>query len=839
MIDDDIARAIALGERNQEALTLASNWCAHLDVKLWGGVGLLEANSGLPIGSRYFRCRYAVDDGVRYTELHDAALQFYDQNCNGCAHRKPVRLPNLLELVRRRDAKRTQEQKERDRIHEAERLAFEERDSQRNRLRADVDATTAGLIDLIRDLDSDPTDENAQRLVGAATASPDHFLDPIVNLLYDLLLAGKDVRVASILKVLDRVETNRPRVAHAALRAVSEGVAVPVAATVGTRDLKGVSTDDVRSALPSLIHLAECDRQWPSAAVTDPGPLLQTYAEHAELVEQQLKIMLRSSLPADRRAACKATEQVGLADPQLPVVLVDDLVRAVLIPDREYGGFVRVAAAITLGSVFRQHPERVDAVLRSAAATSTAEDRRHLFSVVDRSMRLASDDAEGGSFPTACDIAIQHVIEALARPDDDRLVREAVELLQLIATSWPGAVVPHTESLLGCAALLATAFETSEESLVDKAIPEALVALTASSRRMALNHALSEVVDVVGMIGARFSETAGRKMCEVFDGTGDASEHLQAAIVRGLGRLCRTPAGLSLGLPYLYRALVHSSQVIRSHGATAYGDVLQVHGDDLPDLVHEAFLPLLSDPYVIVHEAALQVNCHKLSSRFKRRLLDGIVGIFTAYAASRSNDRILATATQRLVWLSRDTTLPIDRVLPIVATMDPGESTRIVDTCGQFFRGVDGYAELIVSLILDPRTWSHCIPNLVDELRELSPAEIRRVVAELPKAAIEARRQLVGEFGVPEPTSTFLDVLVRASAWKEAAAVARDQLDELGHGSWDTGARLGAEALVVAVELEKSLGQLAINEAIDLISRWRAIGQEIEVFNETQEKRSG
>ena len=843
MIDDDVRRAIELGERNQEALTLASNWCAHLQVESWGGIGLLEQSTGLPIGSRYFRCKYAIDDGYRYTELHDAALHFYDQNCEGCGERQPVRLPNLIALVERRDAERTRRKRARDEAQKKAQLALAQRDSRRQRLRAEVGPTTAGLIDLIGEFDENPTPENGKRLVGAATASPDHFLGPVVDLLYDLLAAGDEVHAESALLVLDRVETDRPRLSRAALLAVAEGVAVTVAAGLGTRDLGEASSDDVSAALPGLIHLAGCERPWPSATNSDPGPLRRVAVRHPQLVEQKLAELLRSGSPEDRRTACQSINQLGSAGSNLRLGLIDPLVRAVLAPDREYGEYGRAAATLTLGTALREHPERVNSALEAASAKGTSEDRRHLFAVVVRSIRSQSGGRDDAALSDARDVALRRVIAVLARPDDHRMVREAVDLLELIARDWPGAIVPHADSLLGCAALMATALDAPEETLVEPAGLEPLAALTGMGKRTALGGALRRIIDVVSATGARFPHAVGAQLCEVLQQEDVEAERLRAAIVEGLGKLCRTPGGLSLGLPYLYRGLVHSSQLIRSSAATAYGNVLQSHGDDLPDLVHETFLPLLQDPYVIVHDSALRINYRKMPSRFKRHLLVSVAQLVNNYASSGERDQILAVAIQQLLRLTREFDpsdhRTIQKVIHLLSEMDPHEAFEVVEAFafGGILRGENGYAELIVSLIMDPQTWSHRVPALVEELEELSRPEICSIKEALPAAATQARARLIGEFNLPEPTVSILDVLVRADAWEEATVVARDRLDEVGQDRWEAGRRLHAEAFVVAIELERALSGGDVDPAVDRIKRWRGIGQEMEVFNEARKER--
>jgi hypothetical protein len=94
-MDDSIQKAIRIGKRNKEIIELAQNWCGHLEVRQSGCVGLVEIETGLPIGMRSFQCPYASAAGLAGMNLEVVALDFYDRNCVGCKDRLPVRFPNL------------------------------------------------------------------------------------------------------------------------------------------------------------------------------------------------------------------------------------------------------------------------------------------------------------------------------------------------------------------------------------------------------------------------------------------------------------------------------------------------------------------------------------------------------------------------------------------------------------------------------------------------------------------------------------------------------------------------------------------------------------------------
>jgi hypothetical protein len=102
-VDDVFEKAFRIGEANAKVIELARNWCAHIEVEKSGGTGIIEAQTGLPIGMRSFKCTHASAAGWAGMDLETIALDFHDRNCVGCTKRIPVRLPNLSQLVGERD----------------------------------------------------------------------------------------------------------------------------------------------------------------------------------------------------------------------------------------------------------------------------------------------------------------------------------------------------------------------------------------------------------------------------------------------------------------------------------------------------------------------------------------------------------------------------------------------------------------------------------------------------------------------------------------------------------------------------------------------------------------
>lgn len=76
--DPERARAVALGRRNAEVIELFERFCRNVRVELMGGTGTVELDTGLPIGHRSFRCKYASGTIAAGSNLEYLAVEFYE-----------------------------------------------------------------------------------------------------------------------------------------------------------------------------------------------------------------------------------------------------------------------------------------------------------------------------------------------------------------------------------------------------------------------------------------------------------------------------------------------------------------------------------------------------------------------------------------------------------------------------------------------------------------------------------------------------------------------------------------------------------------------------------------
>ena len=821
-----------IGQANKEVIRLAQNFCAHLTVEIAGGVGLVEQTTGLPIGMRRIRCPYAKAAGFAGMDFEHIALDFYDRNCVGCTDRHPVRLPNLLELVekRNRELKRREEQSRLAAQHETARL--EARAGRRGVLREGADAAKAGIFDILDRLDASPTDGDRQILVETARAAQDKFDSAVQEALFDLAEAGGWTRTEAALQALLEVSSDKIRLTKAALVALARGEALRTAGPIVARWLDRSHKEFLPPAIPALIHLAS-----PISGVFDapglpgqPEALLVLYGIFPEMVRDGICAMLREPEKRLRIEACNAVGAIIEVDPKFGPEIAEDMIASLALPDDPYDeGSAGDTVASTLAQAMKSCPTKIDDIIQRSLGPLSGDDRCTLFRTYTR-LLWRGWNARPGPVTAAEERAFSRIMEVFTqRPNDERL-GDAAGFLRTQAKDYPNLLDMHVTTLLGAAALISADLDNPYSFLLDPR-PDTLKLIEAQTRETSLSSALDTIAEAVGQAAARKPHSTGRAVVQTLAGLAETHDRLKAALVQSLGLMGRSREGLASALPGLYSATMDRSQRVRAAAATAYGELTKTAGEDLPSLVHDGFLVLLLDPYVVVHSSAVYALRHaRLPAQFRAGAVNRLAVLISAYAASHENDRLLSECIERFLELCRKANGLTPQILrSIVATidrMDPSEAARVIKFHASTLRSAPGFGDLLVKLLRDPRSYEWDLDDLMGELAKVPPDDIRRLTEAVREAEANCSRLR------SHLTDGFLDVLTRARAWSATVQIARQAVDRLEDTQWDRPRKLRAKASQAAAELEFAAATGKTAEVIAWATRWQELKQEIDKDDE-------
>lgn len=343
--DRDIQDAIASGERNKQAMELIHNWCRHARIQKAGGTGLVELQTGLPIGHHYMACDHAPAGGLATWNLDDAALDFHDRNCIGCTHRIPVRLPNLTSLLQKRDFHRKRAEDERQALRDKALRQRAARQSAREALRAQLNALSATIVDHLEELDHDTTSDAATKLLGAAQLAPETFSPAVVEHCFCLLEAREGWFDEVGLRLLDQLKANQPRLTRCAFLSLGQHRSMEVAAAIVEKETTLAEESLISDALPALVDLANPERLFLIGVERPPvlGPLIAVYRAHRTAVEGSIGKLLDERDPYLVSSGARAIEVLSQVDGTLASrfarSLVAKLARAHLLIDARETGY--------------------------------------------------------------------------------------------------------------------------------------------------------------------------------------------------------------------------------------------------------------------------------------------------------------------------------------------------------------------------------------------------------------------------------------------------------------------------------------------------------------------
>ena len=309
---------VALGQRNAEVIELFARFCRNVRVEVMGGVGMIEAQTGLPIGHRAFRCAYASGRTAFSMHLEDVAVEFYEEHCRGCADRVRSGLlgENIATLA---EAQRSasQARAERERAEADMRLRRrEERSSRRLRRSTGEPYPSAAQLERVDRLDppdGSPESSDIEWLVRTASLGPEVISEATVAELVELA-NGEEVPWAT------REAAQAVLVPLTAAGRVPEAAAhpppsltcpkAPERRPASSLSLRGnaVRAESVTAKVArSVVELAgECSDPWAhamsrfsgKAIVADPAPLLLCAARNLEAVVQVIEQMLAGAAVA-------------------------------------------------------------------------------------------------------------------------------------------------------------------------------------------------------------------------------------------------------------------------------------------------------------------------------------------------------------------------------------------------------------------------------------------------------------------------------------------------------------------------------------------------------------
>jgi hypothetical protein len=831
----DIEDTIKIGEKNKRTAELVRNWCAHASIEKFGGTGMIEMQTGLPIGHHSVVCPHAAARGMATWDLEDAALDFYDRNCVDCRFRKPVTLPNLSELVAARDKRRNEKRQEQDKLQQGEARRIAARESARVAIRQTLDHIAATTLDKIAELDRAKDKTAGEVLVETARIAPDSFPPNVIEHVFSLLETREPWLVEPTLQILSLLPVDAARLCNAALRVLDAAGPWRTAGVVV--ETRAASADEklIAGALPALIMLASPERYPFSGEPPEPltGPLNQLYQFNKTAVRSGLKTLLGRTEAHFVDLTARGLTALADQDSQLAAWMADDLVAKLarakwLVQgrDRAVDTTLHHVRKVLIGA-FLANPGAVDKLiaeyLDGASAEGTAELNR-LYQDVLRNARRSDGQAE---LTDAHRIAFRRFIVAAARADDDE--RGDVGFFHGDPYELTPIVVEEIDLLLGSAAVVDSRLTELDTKPVDRTNP--LAGLERMNLRSRLFHLENGFVQWACAAAGKTGRADIEKVLTFLRALPEDSARLRGTIVGNFNKLAATTDGLAQCLPDYYSALVGASQLVRSYAATTLGEMPSAAQKNMPSLVFEAFTALLSDPYTIVHRAAVRaLERFSLPDKFKDTAKRAVSDIILYYSKLRDEDEFLVTAID--LYAGRFTAQEKlggslgTRLLEILSLIPP----HIVARDGRYsmreFSENPNYARFFLKQFEDDEALSIYHEQLLEQLATDPPKHLYEERA----YALEVGLKVTQRY--PFAIVAFIEALTQVGAWAEAVTLSASVHDSTDDTTQNKPRKLRFALLKIACAYEAAVAGNNGDSQKALAEEWQATLLAIEKDNE-------
>jgi hypothetical protein len=676
--DPEIAHYVALGQRNAEVIELFARFCRNVRVEAMGGVGVIEAQTGLPIGHRAFRCAYASGMTAFSMHLEDAAVEFYEEHCHGCADRIRSGLlgENIATLAEaRRSASQAHEEKEKTEA-DIRLRQHEERSARRSRRRAGEPYPSAAQLQRVDRLDppdGSPESSDIEWLVRTASLGPEVISEPTVAELVELARdeevpwATREAAQAVLVPLTAARRVPGATAALIALANLAEGPGTEAGKLLVTAGNATRAESVTAKVACSVVELAgSAGDPWAramsrfsgKAVVADPAPLLLCATRNLEAVVQAVEQMLASAADARQppvvlvgpdgqplmAVETPASDPPGAADrPRsiaaaacLPLVeaapsaaprLVTALARSLETPDQDrYDAPPSKTIGRTLGLALLRVYADVAPSVEEAAHRVSEEARVSLFGAV--STALHALDENGGS--AAGPHLVQLTIDRLKGDWGEQVATEAALALRDLARFHPERLAGRAGGLVGSLIVEITRPAGSANGLVVPSDPlSGLMVLGRRQRRATRIGSLSSAVGYLVEAGADDAVQALFSLLDAEDDGGADAISVRAAATGLLGKIGLRPVHLPAVVPRLYTGLLHTDNQVRRAAVRSWAQ-LAVQAQPLPSTLLDLLPALLTDGSVMVAAMELITRIRVPAER-RDRLLKLVSGIAAAF----------------------------------------------------------------------------------------------------------------------------------------------------------------------------------------------------------------
>lgn len=836
--DRDYLRTVEVGRRNQEVKVLIQNWCRHARIEKCGGTGMIEAATGFPIGHHSMACDHAPAGGSATWRLEDAAIEFYDRHCVGCKVRHPLRLPNLIQLVHSRDKQESDNAAHFERHAKTLRDEFDSRQAVRTALQVSATVPVATLIEDLQLLDQSRTQQASEKVIATALLAPEVFNSSVVEHLFHLIEASESWAIETSLRCLRIVGDNHTRLVDCAMQSLSMGCSINTAAEILLAYLDLVDESRVQPAVKSLCLLAAPPRSDFGYFESDSRPeaLRALVSKFPASVEKAFDALIGSSSGEEVALAARAIPLI-YANGAYPSGVVRSLaaklarVDSVVDGDRD-SEIDKVAHELKRALVHAMLADsnQVDTLLESYYRGASNAGEARIAKVYASLLSLPGNRFE--SVDTVPDLrpyatALRRILQWTSATKNQEVIQALQEAFRRFPAQLAQVAYEQMESLLGSAALVDQALTNfASPPRIQTESNSFLAHLDRENQRQRLAGLRDSLLEWASSAAAVHPGAAAKFIGFVASDV-QWPEQFRSALIKALPPLMNTAASTNSVLPFLYGAMVGESALVRIAAARALQELHYSRINDLPSLVHDAFLLFLSDPIIGVHQSAVEaLRRISLPKEYEECIRWRLIAIFSVYLREgREHDEFLVTCVDLLVSRMDDETSFSGEWAPVfVAVLMKVDNLTLLRHGRSWMLkrliNVEGFPDLLLKLLRSAERNEHHDEELVSLLHELPKHGVINMRPSLVAlcAQVPGDRILVG---------ACIEVLSSAEAWDASAEIAGCAHDAISDSKRMQMRKQYAQLTVLSTEFERHLANGRHKDALACAAKWRCIAEKV------------
>lgn len=828
--------AIKAGQSNLRALNLLNNWCTHAEFIRTGGVGLIEAQTGLPIGHMGVQCKHVKQSSICCWLLEDSIYSFYKDHCKDCNKRIPAGFPNIMEFVapRERAAEERKSVRREEEKHRKQKLLI--RQQERERLRQCLSLEETFVLDLLDELDHEQIMNDDPRLEQLANLAPEAFTRKVIEHILPAVLHEKLPYSISAAKALLRTPLKSDEKLSVAVYLVNNCTDTPSAIEVILSEAENLTQTDFIKILFRFVSMA---------IASPPGigfgqkkfnktPIQSLFNKKRECVFTEVDILIKDSNPGKIQFATEiilAVDNDELLLRHIKSIFAKLMRRRTLLPEEGRNSsvvyYLREAATRCLDRYPEVTDKLIQAYLADRDSIGRKEANRTYISVLRNNFRKKAQVGKPQ------EIAFRRLLwTAVENPEDG--MDDAGQFFRHSRDEFSELAVVNFDDLIGAAATLSEKYEQIDKDNLLQVEENFLDHLDKRNKLSAIDVLQQSLIEWAS-IGAKYKGKEGIKdYLSLYRKIPEEQTQMRGNMIAHVSKLLTGVESLKMTLSDWYRALMDESTLVRAHAIKAWENVPYDLVSNFLDLFFEAYAVLLMDKYVIVHKYAVYSLRRRSFPKEKRHLIKAhLWNLIYYYSESDKQDDFVVDCIDVFASLclsEQEMKGNIGLLLSRILLSFNGDTLyHAIDRLHYRFDGVPGFVKVALKAIQDDYTRSISIDDCISVILRASHNELESCKEDILKAFNALK---------PFRPQEFIEALVYVTAFSKfgdnmtANACFQELLEGIPTDNKNMHWRLEAALVAEAAGIEHSIE--AGKPYIELIQKWNNLLVDLEKENAEQ-----